>query len=199
MLSRTELADTVAAWVKGQKVVAPGSTGGCYDVGLVPIGGYVEEQPRGFAVVTMAEGVVGRFNTPGPYPMEVQSLRIRRADGVQRRMIYCADCGDVRTIGVEELREVGTQSCAKCGALPTGSGCARFHNWGTCPDCRPSLVDHSKSAQVAGRKAEGKRLAEDGQPTKAGPGAPSHGFACEVGPSGVSPLAGGVDHVDVTG
>jgi hypothetical protein len=140
------------------------------------------------AMVTPLEGFTAVFEQPGPYPLEVQTFRMRNMAGDARRVITCADCGAVRVIGVGEVEALAKEPCAACGALPSAGGCEGWHAHGTCPRCHPTPAECSASGEQAQARAaelyrlhyhdpRRDRLAEDGQPQKAGPDASSLGSA----------------------
>lgn len=182
MLSSPVTGRPVMAWSQGAVLPSVVVDNPYLDQVLIVGEPEADGKPGSAVMMTALVPVRHTFSVVGPFPFEVQSFRIRRADGEQRWVLICAECGDCRTVSLEEVRELGTAACAKCGALPSGSGCPRWHNWGTCPECAPSVADHSRAAERACEAETRRRLAEDRQPTKAGPGAPSHGFAC--GPDG---------------
>jgi hypothetical protein len=199
MLNSEGLSDPVAAWSQGAIQPLFGLDGANLDAVLRVVDGPEGGRPECGVISYMVTPWRARYVGADGVVRDVQSFRMRGTHADERYWLYCCECGTARLAGSRELEGLGTSECGKCGALATATGCRRWHAWGVCPDCKPSVAECSAAAEkAAGRDAQ-RRRAEDGPPTKAGPGALSHRSAGSSGPTGGVPLAGGLDRIDVTG
>lgn len=160
----------VAAWGKGIMRVAFGQDNPLDCVFLMVSKERDGVKPRGAALVFDLLPWRGLHVNAEGVTVAVHSFRYESPLGQVRFLSFCQCCGTTRMLEAQELAEVGSRECDKCGAPVTHESCHRWHNWGGCVSC-----PGAKGTVFAGRSVE------DHRPQKAGPDAPSLGSAVQPG------------------
>lgn len=87
------------------------------------------------SMVVTLEPMRQRFLELGGEAPEVQMFRYVGADGVPRRLLWCADCGHQMVYDFSELRSMNSLKCRKCSAVVTDQACPAWHAFGRCGHC----------------------------------------------------------------
>jgi hypothetical protein len=126
----------VATWDERGLSVHPELENGSVRLQLCAGGAEACGRPRFAALVQPLMPWSGQFVGADGGTREVQSFRYQTTDGELKALLWCASCGGVRRCLMRDLGPVGIADCPGCGMIPSGRGCARFHNWGCCPECK---------------------------------------------------------------
>lgn len=178
----------VASWSKGEMRLEFGCEMDAMDKGLLVEG--VEEggRPRAGALVFVLLPWRVPYVCADGRQVAVHTFRYESVAGGAAYLGWCATCGADRRMSLVDLEGCGCWPCARCGALPSNVSCVRWHCWGTCPECPPSVERQSSMMEAAAAKGGVMSVAEDRDHPKAGPSAPSLGSAgLMAGVGGVSP------------
>lgn len=210
MLSSGSCEVPVASWSKGEKHVMREALNDTPDVQICASGPLKDGKPGSASLVTRLFPWRGQFVCPDGSQLEVQSFRYMSSTGDMGYMLWCADCGALRRIDNGHLQRHGCAPCERCGALPVGAGCPRWHNWGTCPECKPTPAEVSAAQDLGESRsiasARRSAAAVEGARPGGGPPAAKAGALGKLAGSAGERRVGeelatdpGFDRVDVSG
>lgn len=139
----------VASWKGGVKELAKEGGNTQPDVQLVVGGGSDPSSPAFAALVHVMVPWAGKHFTQDRGTVGVQSFRCVGLAGNAHHVLFCVDCGYVHRTDDMNVGGVGIKPCPRCTCSPIGEACPRFHNWGRCGDCRPTLAEQSRAMEEA--------------------------------------------------
>jgi hypothetical protein len=143
----------VASWTQGVKHLMreaendrPDCQICCSDAGKDGVPGFG-------AIVTRLYPWRGRFVLDGGEHVQVQTFRYMSWTGDMWLLMWCADCGLNYRAQNGHIQREGCRACPKCHAVMCNQDCPRWHNWGTCPECKPTPAEMSAAIREGDEKA----------------------------------------------